>query len=79
MTKVVNPAGRLAGVVLARGEVVRGSSPGALLPDRRAGGTAPPASSENSSECYFSLKSHGKKMKVFCVVFFTVDSFWLFV
>lgn len=73
VTKVTNPAGRLAGVILTHGKVLIGSFPGALLPDQRAGDTAPPVYMGNSFECYFPLKSNsGEKQinkQLFCIFF----------
>lgn len=78
VTKVINPAGRRAGVMLAHGKVLIGPFPGALLPDQRTSGTAPPSNSRNSFEHYLPLESNRKNESLLCI-FFAVDSFWLLI
>lgn len=74
MTKVINPAGRLAGVMLAHRKLLIGPFPRAFLPDERAGGTAPMAKSGSilNATCLWKVL---EQKKVFFYFFFTVNSF----
>lgn len=70
MTKVINPAGRLTGVMLAHRKVLIGPFPRAFLPDERAGGPVPPAKSGSTFACYLLLKSNRKRRKSVSYFFF---------
>lgn len=75
-TKVIKPAGSLAGVRLAGGKVLRGPFPAALLSDQRGSRNAPPANLGNPlSDEHQSL---GLWVIFVLFLFFTVKSFWLF-
>lgn len=65
MTKVIKPAGSLAGVRLAGGKVLRGPLPGALLSDHRGSRTAPPANLGNP----LSDENENLSLEFFCFVF----------